>query len=116
MKGTVRVRLSRSVTATVALRSTVWISKFNGSPPGGGLIWAPTNHWSAVRRRYPTLNCHAWRFRYWNDSPCPPKLGVEKRIGSQPCANDCLGRSEEHTSELQSRLHLVCRLLLEKKK
>src|SRR2546429_7376526 len=28
----------------------------------------------------------------------------------------CIGRSEEHTSELQSRLHLVCRLLLEKKK
>src|SRR2546429_5374157 len=31
----------------------------------------------------------------------------------------CVGaqaRSEEHTSELQSRLHLVCRLLLEKKK
>src|SRR2546429_8959683 len=27
-----------------------------------------------------------------------------------------LMRSEEHTSELQSRLHLVCRLLLEKKK
>src|SRR2546429_6215493 len=37
------------------------------------------------------------------------------------CINreDCpghVGRSEEHTSELQSRLHLVCRLLLEKKK
>src|SRR2546422_8603076 len=36
--------------------------------------------------------------------------------------NECLAepttgtRSEEHTSELQSRLHLVCRLLLEKKK
>src|SRR2546429_7051519 len=28
---------------------------------------------------------------------------------------DVSGRSEEHTSELQSRLHLVCRLLLEKK-
>src|SRR5436305_11505538 len=28
----------------------------------------------------------------------------------------CLARSEEHTSELQSRPHLVCRLLLEKKK
>src|SRR2546429_757931 len=27
-----------------------------------------------------------------------------------------MGRSEEHTSELQSRLHLACRLLLEKKK
>src|SRR5205809_1231518 len=30
--------------------------------------------------------------------------------------NDAALRSEEHTSELQSRLHLVCRLLLEKKK
>src|SRR2546429_3014845 len=29
---------------------------------------------------------------------------------------DLQERSEEHTSELQSRLHLVCRLLLEKKK
>src|SRR5437660_2089403 len=31
-------------------------------------------------------------------------------------AGERLGRSEEHTSELQSRGHLVCRLLLEKKK
>src|SRR2546422_5643971 len=31
-------------------------------------------------------------------------------------AEDFVLRSEEHTSELQSRLHLVCRLLLEKKK
>src|SRR2546429_3943121 len=31
-----------------------------------------------------------------------------------PAGSGC--RSEEHTSELQSRLHLVCRLLLEKKK
>src|SRR2546422_10130657 len=29
---------------------------------------------------------------------------------------DGIARSEEHTSELQSRLHLVCRLLLEKKR
>src|SRR5690348_17902802 len=28
----------------------------------------------------------------------------------------CMNRSEEHTSELQSPVHLVCRLLLEKKK
>src|SRR2546422_4986651 len=33
-----------------------------------------------------------------------------------PQAEQMLERSEEHTSELQSRLHLVCRLLLEKKK
>src|SRR2546429_1406823 len=35
---------------------------------------------------------------------------------SPPPAAAPLRRSEEHTSELQSRLHLVCRLLLEKKK
>src|SRR2546422_8101566 len=34
--------------------------------------------------------------------------------GLSPICNSM--RSEEHTSELQSRLHLVCRLLLEKKK
>src|SRR2546422_2513911 len=39
--------------------------------------------------------------------------------GSEPArmaASLLRTRSEEHTSELQSRLHLVCRLLLEKKK
>src|ERR1041385_1804910 len=36
------------------------------------------------------------------------------RTSARRCASDCW-RSEEHTSELQSRLHLVCRLLLEKK-
>src|SRR2546422_7867744 len=36
------------------------------------------------------------------------RIGV---VGAEPRR-----RSEEHTSELQSRLHLVCRLLLEKKK
>src|SRR3712207_8284985 len=34
----------------------------------------------------------------------------------RPGAAGVLGRSEEHTSELQSRQYLVCRLLLEKKK
>src|SRR5207253_10690258 len=40
-----------------------------------------------------------------------PRIGIE-----QPCALGVQDRSEEHTSELQSRGHLVCRLLLEKKK
>src|SRR2546429_2915489 len=41
------------------------------------------------------------------------------QAGIAPMAEHLAGRrsrSEEHTSELQSRLHLVCRLLLEKKK
>src|SRR2546429_4547835 len=37
--------------------------------------------------------------------------GHFRHAALRPCAT----RSEEHTSELQSRLHLVCRLLLEKK-
>src|SRR2546422_7658907 len=40
--------------------------------------------------------------------------GVSERPVPRPGARPL--RSEEHTSELQSRLHLVCRLLLEKKK
>src|SRR2546422_4313617 len=42
---------------------------------------------------------------------CASASSAIKRRGSHEIA-----RSEEHTSELQSRLHLVCRLLLEKKK
>src|SRR5689334_24151311 len=42
------------------------------------------------------------------------------RRAGRPGDDDCLEarriRSEEHTSELQSQFHLVCRLLLEKKK
>src|SRR2546422_1281017 len=38
---------------------------------------------------------------------------IDKQV-VEPCVE--VVRSEEHTSELQSRLHLVCRLLLEKKK
>src|SRR5205823_13311974 len=36
--------------------------------------------------------------------------------GAKPAASASSGRSEEHTSELQSLAYLVCRLLLEKKK
>src|SRR5260370_31992796 len=38
------------------------------------------------------------------------------RAGPARCPAATSGRSEEHTSELQSHLNLVCRLLLEKKK
>src|SRR2546422_4854022 len=37
-------------------------------------------------------------------------------VSASSAASRTFHRSEEHTSELQSRLHLVCRLLLEKKK
>src|SRR2546429_5775696 len=42
--------------------------------------------------------------------------GDLRTAGTRRDDRPALPRSEEHTSELQSRLHLVCRLLLEKKK
>src|SRR5690606_41620443 len=50
---------------------------------------------------------------------CPKTVGAKfpKNAGlknPQPQLSSCIGRSEEHTSELQSRENLVCRLLLDK--
>src|SRR2546422_2690682 len=64
---------------------------------------------------------------YYNDpakrSLLKPEAIFEVETGLRQSAYDISAasvvrteRSEEHTSELQSRLHLVCRLLLEKKK
>src|SRR5687768_18034069 len=51
--------------------------------------------------------------------PSTTPTGGSRPTISRPATRSSPGsipRSEEHTSELQSRLHLVCRLLLEKKK
>src|SRR3712207_7115443 len=52
-------------------------------------------------------------------APVDPNVWEHKMLGSEGTlviALDASPRSEEHTSELQSRQYLVCRLLLEKKK
>src|SRR5687768_17941083 len=60
---------------------------------------------SLIRRRAPSLR----RFLVGcGRGPFQHRLARRARLVEPP-------RSEEHTSELQSRLHLVCRLLLEKK-
>src|SRR2546422_2876820 len=68
-----------------------------GSDSGGGV-----RPGGARRLRADRLARRGRRAR----APRGPRAG---RLARDP-------RSEEHTSELQSRLHLVCRLLLEKKK
>src|SRR2546429_5979058 len=73
---------------TLSLHDALPISAIVGALPAGGRL---------VRAdRFPLAD-HALA--------CAWHAGSQKRL-----------RSEEHTSELQSRLHLVCRLLLEKKK
>src|SRR5205814_7182952 len=49
-------------------------------------------------------------------SPRPGSWGSRTARRAMRCGPPHVGRSEEHTSELQSLRHLVCRLLLEKKK
>src|SRR3712207_8247253 len=66
-------------------------------------------------RRFPNISLLSVLLQYRNLTPqqydsAKPKLGLE---GDR--AYDLFYRSEEHTSELQSRQYLVCRLLLEKK-
>src|SRR2546429_6871704 len=70
-------------------------------PPRSTLFPYTTLFRSSPRSRAPRTTT-----RRWASSSCP-MLRSERR--HRPT------RSEEHTSELQSRLHLVCRLLLEKK-
>src|SRR5215216_8166854 len=48
--------------------------------------------------------------------PISRTVGREQALHHRPGHRRRFGRSEEHTSELQSPDHLVCRLLLEKKK
>src|SRR5687768_18204445 len=48
--------------------------------------------------------------------PSPPTAITSAAPSATARSVSVATRSEEHTSELQSRLHLVCRLLLEKKK
>src|SRR5438874_10463057 len=69
----------------------------------------------------------AWRLRpQWNHRhdqqenqqgiPMLPHIRLQAGFVLQTCLMGMNPRSEEHTSELQSRRDLVCRLLLEKKK
>src|SRR5207253_9984026 len=77
---------------------------------------------------------HSYAFVFFFNGPAPPELYTLSLHDALPIFRSCAGcgssstrfsdrsggccppRSEEHTSELQSRGHLVCRLLLEKKK
>src|SRR2546422_7413835 len=67
-----------------------------------------------------TLFPYTTLFRSRMRNPRPPLAvipSIPKPLPSKSSTGSLQGaRSEEHTSELQSRLHLVCRLLLEKKK
>src|SRR3712207_7452575 len=73
----------------------------------------PSAETHATRPFFPTVNQlpSGAKAKSVSNSLCPLGIGrTAKPAGSEGA------RSEEHTSELQSRQYLVCRLLLEKKK
>src|SRR3712207_7897973 len=71
--------------------------------------WARGRHWQFARTR--PRNPHWYTHRAWGHEETFLRIVLHLRErGRQEV------RSEEHTSELQSRQYLVCRLLLEKKK
>src|SRR2546421_5619667 len=84
---------------TTLFRSNVWVAAFACGTPWKGLMWRRADRYPDVRAR--SLAALA-------DVGLADKAGEPVRRISH--------RSEEHTSELQSRSDLVCRLLLEKKK
>src|SRR2546429_3344708 len=74
--------------------------------------------WISIRSASVSTAAHTVSTSPYSVSCLSPHLASQHTVAmrepfSARAANE---RSEEHTSELQSRLHLVCRLLLEKKK
>src|SRR2546429_5287724 len=68
-------------------------------------------------RRPPRSTLFPYTTLFRSASATAPRACTLMRCGTPAASNSWRSpRSEEHTSELQSRLHLVCRLLLEKKK
>src|SRR6266487_3309886 len=98
--------------------TNVRISKYHASPFGVRFAFDASSSivtifvFFLMIRRPPrsTLFPYTTLFRSRRAWCCEPWRAARR------CCRSARGRSEEHTSELQSPVHLVCRLLLEKKK
>src|SRR5439155_7731130 len=103
-----RVAIS-SIISRGAARSTL--------PKSSGTPWRPAR---CADARYAVARALRRRAREKREDPPDQLLVVLEVVAEDPELFEVddvrRARSEEHTSELQSRGHLVCRLLLEKKK
>src|SRR5689334_24864104 len=95
-------------------------------PPPTSTLFPYTTLFRSLKQQTAVINCQG----AYRDGPTRQWISIRLLWGSRgepdpdrcSCASACpipqvtLPRSEEHTSELQSQFHLVCRLLLEKKK
>src|SRR5690606_39992327 len=92
------------------------VTSYRASHTACGWIWPSTlRYCSGYSRRHASICCHhsGWRFSLtFSNSTC----STARQSPTMGTWGTTFLRSEEHTSELQSRENLVCRLLLEKKK
>src|SRR2546422_6117362 len=95
--------IRRPPRSTLFPYTTLFRSPRRSTTPSAGCATPP----ASASRSTPTARC------LLGERKNPPARSVRRRA---ELARSRGLRSEEHTSELQSRLHLVCRLLLEKKK
>src|SRR5690625_6268522 len=105
--------ISRTI-ANLYWRISKWNPATTPAPDQGVVLGAPhTSNWDFI-----LMLVTGWRmglkFKWLGKNSMfrPPFAPLMRALGGIPVDR----RSEEHTSELQSRGHLVCRLLLEKKK
>src|SRR5260370_29659096 len=102
MKQNLRVSLGAVILALATLAAMIFawlnfVQRETFESPDDGVAWLDTNHGAQA----------------WKVAPNSPAARAGIRPGD---LENSARRSEEHTSELQSHLNLVCRLLLEKKK
>src|SRR2546429_5813567 len=112
------LRFGLALGAAKALRISGLASEASGAPlfldvprSSSGIEWVHENAMSPSRYLPEAVGPGCAFLDYDNDGWMDIFL-----VNSGPSDFWKPSRSEEHTSELQSRLHLVCRLLLEKKK
>src|SRR3712207_9114626 len=85
-------------------------------PPRSTLFPYTTLFRSEVGERLGKKTMGEYMTKFGFYKPPPIDLPADQLLSSGERSRGKLLRSEEHTSELQSRQYLVCRLLLEKKK
>src|SRR3989442_8356932 len=92
--------------------------EFVRSGPGGGSLRSESARLLTpeIRRsKFPGAPSPSVTLAHAAPGPLYNSAALRSVYRARPCATRRSLRSEEHTSELQSRPHLVCRLLLEKK-
>src|ERR1041385_3634685 len=104
---------------TVHLARTTDLNLLPGAPVTAnvpGTNGAPFQNWGAPQCQVLVNNPCFTNPLIFNNNMFVSTAGALYQGGTLELKKRFNHRSEEHTSELQSRLHLVCRLLLEKKK